>query len=229
MLSAEYYVPSQQRTTLSSTTTWPSAEPPALQRSLEHEICNAALLGMARVVFHKYLAVRWWSLRCEIKERGGGDPVASSTTSDAEIAPQPPPARRVAGGKIFMKHNTRTKVLIVDDDSDVRHLYAIGLNRRGFEVKLASNGAQALERIRTEKPDVILLDWLMPLIGGAEVIDHITSDGAASAPIIVVSGRPAPASIDPRVRSWLTKPVGIDELVAEIERQPRPATNSQVR
>ena len=41
---------------------------------------------------------RWWSLRCEIKERGGGDVVTSSTTSDAEIAPQPPPARRVAGG-----------------------------------------------------------------------------------------------------------------------------------
>src|SRR6266704_6300794 len=41
---------------------------------------------------------RWWSLRCEIKERGGGDAVASVTTSDAEIAAQPPPARRVTGG-----------------------------------------------------------------------------------------------------------------------------------
>src|SRR6266699_3916064 len=41
---------------------------------------------------------RWWSLRREIKERGGGDAVASLTTSDAEIAAQPPPARRVTGG-----------------------------------------------------------------------------------------------------------------------------------
>src|SRR5450759_3193618 len=60
--------------------------------------CLCHFKAQASVVFHKYLAVRWWSLRCEIKERGGGDAVASSTTSDAEIAPQPPPARSVAGG-----------------------------------------------------------------------------------------------------------------------------------
>src|SRR5712675_2402146 len=41
---------------------------------------------------------RWWSLRGEMEERGGGDVMTSLTTSDAQIAPQPPPARRVAGG-----------------------------------------------------------------------------------------------------------------------------------
>jgi DNA-binding response OmpR family regulator len=124
---------------------------------------------------------------------------------------------------------TKTKVLIVEDNSDVRHLFAIGLNRKGFEVKVASNGAQAIERIRTEKPDIILLDWLMPLMDGGEVIRHIPDDGAASIPIIVISGQPAPPGIDPRVRLWLTKPVGIDQLVAEIETRTRPATNRQVR
>lgn len=124
---------------------------------------------------------------------------------------------------------TRTKVLIVEDNSDVRHLYAIGLNQKGFEVKVASNGAQAIERIRTEKPDIILLDWLMPLMDGGEVIQHIPDDGAASIPIIVISGHPAPPGIDPRVRLWLTKPVGIDQLVAEIETRTGPATNRQVR
>jgi two-component system, OmpR family, alkaline phosphatase synthesis response regulator PhoP len=124
---------------------------------------------------------------------------------------------------------TKTKVLIVEDNSDVRHLYAIGLNQKGFEVKVASNGAQAIERIRTEKPDIILLDWLMPLMDGGEVIRHIPDDGAASIPIIVISGQPAPPGIDPRVRLWLTKPVGIDQLVAEIETRTGPATNRQVR
>jgi DNA-binding response OmpR family regulator len=124
---------------------------------------------------------------------------------------------------------TKTKVLIVEDNSDVRHLFAIGLNQKGFEVKVASNGAQAIERIRTEKPDIILLDWLMPLMDGGEVIRHIPDDGAASIPIIVISGQPAPPGIDPRVRLWLTKPVGIDQLVAEIETRTRPATNRQVR
>jgi len=50
------------------------------------------------VVNQKFVALRWWCLRGEIKARGGGDAVASLTTSNAEIAPQPPPARRVAGG-----------------------------------------------------------------------------------------------------------------------------------
>ncbi len=123
----------------------------------------------------------------------------------------------------------KTRVLIVEDNSDVRRLYAIGLNQRGFEVKLASDGAQAVERIRREKPDVILLDWLMPLMDGGEVLDHITEDGASEIPIIVISGQPVPPKIDPRVRAWLTKPVGIEQLVAEIESRTNPAANSQVR
>jgi DNA-binding response OmpR family regulator len=122
----------------------------------------------------------------------------------------------------------RTRVLIVEDNSDVRHLYAIGLNQKGFEVKLASDGAQALDRIRTDRPDVILLDWLLPLMNGGELINNIPGDAAKPIPIIVISGQPAPAKMDPRVRCWLTKPVGIDELVAEIESRTRPATNSQV-
>ena len=62
----------------------------------------------------------------------------------------------------------------MEDNSDVRRLYAIGLNQRGFEVKLAANGAEALERISSEKPDILLLDWLMPLMDGGEVLDRLT-------------------------------------------------------
>jgi DNA-binding response OmpR family regulator len=122
----------------------------------------------------------------------------------------------------------RAKVLIVEDDSDVRRLFAIGLNQRGFEVKLASNGADAVERIRTEKPDVILLDWLMPLMDGGQMLDHLGA-GAAKIPIIVISGEPAPAALDPRVQSWLTKPVTIDELVTEIEHRTPASSGRQVR
>jgi len=122
----------------------------------------------------------------------------------------------------------RARILIVEDDSDVRRLFAIGLNQRGFEVKLASNGADAVERIRTEKPDVILLDWLMPLMDGGQMLDHL-GDGAAKIPIIVISGEPAPDALDPRVQSWLTKPVTIDELVTEIEHRTPASSGRQVR
>jgi two-component system response regulator MprA len=110
----------------------------------------------------------------------------------------------------------RSRVLIVEDNSDVRRLYAIGLNRNGFEVKLAANGAEAIERIATEKPDILLLDWLMPLMDGEQVLERL--DEGADMAIIVISGQPAPppARLDRRIRRWLTKPVTIDDLVAEI-------------
>jgi DNA-binding response OmpR family regulator len=113
---------------------------------------------------------------------------------------------------------SKAKVLIVEDNSDVRRLYAIGLNQRGFEVKLAANGAEAVERIMVEKPDVVLLDWLMPLMDGSEVLTRIGTNRSREMPVIVISGQPEPDERDPRIHRWLTKPVSIDELVAEIER-----------
>jgi DNA-binding response OmpR family regulator len=113
---------------------------------------------------------------------------------------------------------SKAKVLIVEDNSDIRRLYAIGLNQRGFEVKLAANGAEAVERIRAEKPDILLLDWLMPLMDGDEVLRKIGVPNGNGMPVIVISGQPEPNQRDPRIRSWLMKPVSIDELVAEIER-----------
>lgn len=114
----------------------------------------------------------------------------------------------------------KPRILIVEDDSNVRRLYALGLNQRGYEVKLAANGAEAVERVASERPDVILLDWLMPLMDGGQVLDSLNRGSERSdIPVIVISGQPAPEAgmLDPRIRSWLTKPVSIDELVTEIQ------------
>ena len=118
----------------------------------------------------------------------------------------------------------KPKILIVEDDSDVRRLYAIGLNQRGFEVKLAANGAEAVERVETERPDLILLDWVMPLMDGGEVLARLGENGNAAIAVIVISGQPAPPDEerDPRIRCWLTKPVSMDELVSEIQRPVPP-------
>jgi CheY-like chemotaxis protein len=113
----------------------------------------------------------------------------------------------------------RPKVLLVEDNADVRRLYAIGLNQRGFEVKLAANGAEAVDRIATERPDFLLLDWMMPLMDGREVVERLDlEDAAANIEIIVISGQPPPTTLPSRVRSWLTKPLTVDELVSEIGR-----------
>ena len=114
----------------------------------------------------------------------------------------------------------RPKVLLVDDNADVRRLYAIGLNQRGFEVKLAANGAEAVDRVSLERPDYILLDWLMPLMDGREVVERLDGqDGNGGIEIIVISGQPAPTALPRRVRSWLTKPLTVDELVGEMNRE----------
>ncbi|MEO8383458.1 MAG: response regulator [Acidobacteriota bacterium] len=115
--------------------------------------------------------------------------------------------------------DARTKVLLVEDNADVRRLYAIGLNQRGFEVKLASNGAEAVDRVASERPDYILLDWLMPLMDGQEVVARLDGQQESSSiQIIVISGQPAPTALPRRVRSWLTKPLTVDELVSEMAR-----------
>jgi two-component system response regulator MprA len=113
----------------------------------------------------------------------------------------------------------KPKVLLVEDNADVRRLYAIGLNQRGYEVKLAANGAEAVDRVATERPDYILLDWMMPLMDGREVVERLNGqDGARDIEIIVISGQPAPPALPSRVRSWLTKPLTVDELVGEMTR-----------
>ena len=113
----------------------------------------------------------------------------------------------------------KPKVLLVEDNADVRRLYAIGLNQRGFEVKLAANGAEAVDRVASERPDYILLDWMMPLMDGREVVERLDGqDGTRDIEIIVISGQPAPNALPRRVRTWLTKPLTVDELVTEMKR-----------
>jgi CheY-like chemotaxis protein len=114
----------------------------------------------------------------------------------------------------------KTKVLLVEDNPEVRRLYAIGLNQHGYEVKLAANGAEAVDRLIAERPSFVLLDWMMPLMDGQEVVDRLIAWGGddSGIEIIVISGHPPPSTIPSRVRTWLTKPITIEELVREIER-----------
>ena len=113
----------------------------------------------------------------------------------------------------------RRKVLIVEDNADLRRLYAIGLNQRGYEVKLAANGAEALDRIATEKPDVILLDLVMPIMDGWAVLEKISHpmEGPCT-PVLVISGNTPPSDHPSHecIAGWLAKPVSIDQLAEAI-------------
>lgn len=81
-----------------------------------------------------------------------------------------------------------TKVLVVDDEVDIVNLLVDDLSEDGFEVISADNGATALEQVYREQPDIILLDLMMPVLTGYEVLRELRSDPTTqNLPVIVLT------------------------------------------
>jgi CheY-like chemotaxis protein len=105
-------------------------------------------------------------------------------------------------------------VLVVDDDRDVRDIVATVLESEGYAVRCAENGAQALAIMHGPKPNAIVLDLMMPVMSGWELLEAVRSDGdLSSIPIVVLSAVRAPSGV-----AHLTKPVSLDELVTTLDR-----------
>lgn len=111
-----------------------------------------------------------------------------------------------------------TKVLVVDDEPQARRVLRTALIPRGFEVTDARSGEDALEILRHEMPDVILLDLKLPGIDGLETCRAIRE--YSEVPIVVVSARKSQTekveALESGADDYVTKPVGIEELVARI-------------
>ena len=71
---------------------------------------------------------------------------------------------------------SENKILIVDDDDDIRHLLKYNLEKSGFITNIAANGLECLEMVKSYNPDLILLDVMMPGMDGIEVCERIKSD-----------------------------------------------------
>ena len=114
------------------------------------------------------------------------------------------------------------KILVVDDDLDTLKLVGMMLQRQGYNIVAAINGAQALSKVPTEKPDLILLDVMMPDIDGFEVCKRIRSDPAfASVPILMFTAK---TQVDDKVQGfesgaddYLPKPTHPAELLAHVK------------
>jgi two-component system chemotaxis response regulator CheY len=113
---------------------------------------------------------------------------------------------------------TMRNVLVVDDEALIRGFLAIALEDEGYRVVTAGDGLEALEKARTEPPDLIVLDLMMPHMNGWEFIDASRADPAMSqTPIIVVSAVHGGAEAEVLgVHRFLAKPFDIDILVAAI-------------
>ncbi len=112
-------------------------------------------------------------------------------------------------------------VLVVEDDQSIRNVITDVLEERGFRVVGASDGAEALERIEVNRPDVMVLDLLMPVMHGWDFMEsYAQRTGGEQIPIVVVSVNPVlPRSFDRfGVHSVVAKPFDVDELLASVER-----------
>ncbi len=82
----------------------------------------------------------------------------------------------------------RRKVCLIDDEADVREMYTVALTAEGFDVAAAENGETGLSLIRTEHPDVVLLDLQMPVMDGFDVLRSLAEDkNISKIPVIILS------------------------------------------
>jgi DNA-binding response OmpR family regulator len=117
----------------------------------------------------------------------------------------------------------RSTILTVDDEQDVTALVSFHLARAGYEVFTASSGREALDSVRNRRPDLILLDLMLPDIDGFGVCEILRRQPAtATIPIVILT---AWATNDARhlglelgALDYLTKPFSPKDLVARVER-----------
>jgi DNA-binding response OmpR family regulator len=114
------------------------------------------------------------------------------------------------------------KILIADDDVETLRLIGLMLQRQGFEIAAASNGAQALEMSHTASPDLIILDVMMPDMDGYQVTRQLRQDaGTADIPILMFTAKSQVedkvTGYEAGVDEYITKPIHPAELVARVK------------
>lgn len=111
------------------------------------------------------------------------------------------------------------KVLVAEDDASVRLTIEFVLEDEGFQVLLAEDGEQALELARAERPDVILLDQIMPKLDGKQVLTALRGDTATrDIPVLVLTGMSRGAPDEWAGAEFVGKPFNPDHLVRVIRR-----------
>jgi CheY-like chemotaxis protein len=115
----------------------------------------------------------------------------------------------------------RKKVLVVDDSGTARMLEQAALSRGPYDVITAKDGAEGVAKAAAEKPDLILMDVMMPNMGGFDAVRAIRADvGIRHTPVIMVTTRGEPANVEQGFAAgatdYVTKPVDAVELLAKV-------------
>jgi CheY-like chemotaxis protein len=112
-------------------------------------------------------------------------------------------------------------VLVVDDAEDIRLLCRLHLVRRGYRVTQAANGQEALDSARADRPDLILLDLMMPVMDGWECLAELKADPVLrSVPVFIITGKnqreDQELALASGAEAFIPKPFNAGDLVATI-------------
>lgn len=115
------------------------------------------------------------------------------------------------------------KILTCDDEKHIVRLIQVNLERQGYEVITAYNGAECLEKVASERPDLIVLDVMMPEMTGFEVLEKLKSNPEThDLPVIMLTARAQDSDVlrgwQSGVECYLTKPFNPMELIAFVKR-----------
>lgn len=127
---------------------------------------------------------------------------------------------------VELAESGRGHVLLADDDAAIRKLLETLLTRNGFEVTAVANGQLAIEAAAQRRPDLILLDWVMPVLDGRTAAERLKHDDRTQdIPIVMLTSQSRTedkvAALEAGAQDYLTKPFDSRELVARIEQQLR--------
>ena len=113
------------------------------------------------------------------------------------------------------------RVLVVDDDPNIRKMMVAALKRDGYNFSEAANGREALDSMRAVRPDVVVLDLMMPIMSGWDVLQEREHDASLrEIPVIIVSANRAPeiaTAVDKGICAFLPKPFDIGVLSALVK------------
>lgn len=122
--------------------------------------------------------------------------------------------------RIYIYMNNK-KILVVDDEADIVELITFQLERDGYKVISAKDGIEAVSKINRDKPDLVLLDIMMPRMSGLDVVEFIRGkDDTISLPIIIISAKSTEDDIVEGMElgadDYLTKPFSLKVLSAKV-------------